>query len=121
MRKYSKAVLLIDDNADDLFLFSRELKKLGFKVVATSSAEQAMSAIVAGSIGCIVTDQVMPVPGSELVNLIYSVRGDIAAIFLSGAAPQEPLPSGAAFVDKRDMEKLRTAVQGCMACWQDKG
>jgi CheY-like chemotaxis protein len=118
MHRYSKSVLLIDDNSDDLLLFSRELKKLGFDVLATGSPEQAMSAIVGGSIGCLITDQAMPISGQELVNIAQSVRSDIGVIFLSGAPLTGPVPSGTTFVDKEDREKLKKVVLNSMARWR---
>jgi len=101
-----------------LLLFSRELKKFGFNVVATTSPAQAMAAIVGGSIGCLITDQAMPVSGEEVVNIARNARSDVSVVFLSGSPPKEPLPDGAMFVDKANLEALRTTVVTCMARWQ---
>ena len=118
MPRYSKSVLLVDDNPADRALFARDLSRLGFDVLQTGSADEAMAAIVGGKVGCLVTDQVMSVPGQELASLAAGVRADLRVIFLSGAAhPREPIPAGAVFVQKDDRPKLRGAVVECMKPW----
>ncbi|GAC1655556.1 MAG: hypothetical protein NVS9B15_16420 [Acidobacteriaceae bacterium] len=117
--RYSKLVLLVDDDPSDRSLFTRELQKLGFQVFATGNAEQAMARIVSGDIGCLVTDQVMRVSGHELVEAVRSVRSDIGVVFLSGAEqPTLPLPSEVPFINKGDVSALAEAVQHCMSRWQ---
>lgn len=80
MPRYSKSVLLVDDNPADRTLFGRDLSRLGFDVILTGSADEAMAAIVAGNIGCLVTDQVMTVPGQELASLASGVRADLGIL-----------------------------------------
>lgn len=119
MPRYSKSVLLVDDNPADRALFSRDLSRLGFDVIPTGSADEAMAAIVGGTIGCLVTDQLMSVSGQELVNLASGVRADLGVVFLSGASePREPIPPGAAFIRKEDRAGLRSAVLECMKPWR---
>jgi FixJ family two-component response regulator len=119
MPHYSKSVLLVDDDRADRTLFTRDLQRIGFNVVATASAEEAMAAIVGGNIGCLVTDQVMSVPGQELASLATGVQGDLCIVFLSGASrPKETLPQDAVFVQKDDREGLRSAVLECMKPWR---
>jgi CheY-like chemotaxis protein len=119
MARYSKSVLLVDDDPADRALFSRDLQRLGYDVVQTGSAEQAMAAIMRGNIGCMVTDQVMSVPGQELASIAAGVRRDLCIVFLSGApGPREPLPAGAVFVQKDDRAALREAVDACMLQWR---
>jgi FixJ family two-component response regulator len=114
--RYRKSVLLVDDSPADLILFKRLLEKAGFKVIATSRADAAMSKIVAGDIGCLVTDQLMPISGQELVSLARGVRSDIGVIFLSGAdVPRQPLPPGAVFISKNNKHALVETVMGCMS------
>ncbi len=118
MARYSKSVLLVDDDPADRALFARDLKRLGFDVLQTGSADEAMAAIVAGSVGCLITDQVMSVPGQELASLAAGVRSDLCVVFLSGAAqPREPIPAGAVFVRKDDRAKLKGVVMECMKPW----
>ena len=115
MPLYNKLVLLVDDEPADLFLFKRLLEKSDFQVMATSNIDAAMSAIVAGQVGCLVTDQTMPVSGHELTGHLQSVRSDIQVIVLSGSdAPKQPLPSGAIFIRKDDREELLKSVTACM-------
>lgn len=119
MPRYSKAVLLVDDDPADRALFGRDLSRLGFDVILTGSADEAMAAIVGGNIGCLVTDQVMSVPGQELASLASGVRADLCVVFLSGALRQrEPIPPGTVFIQKDDRAGLRNAVLECMKAWQ---
>ena len=116
--RYSKSVLLVDDDPADRLLFSRDLQRLGFDVIQTGSANEAMAAIVGGKIGCLITDQIMSVPGQELASLASGVRGDLGIIFLSGAPhAREPIPPGATFVQKENRSALCDAVKRCMEPW----
>lgn len=118
MPRYSKSVLLVDDDPADRLLFSRDLQRLGFDVIQTGSADEAMAAIVGGKIGCLVTDQVMSVPGQELASIASGVRRDLGVIFLSGAAePRAPIPAGATFIQKDNRSALCEAVKKCMQPW----
>lgn len=119
MPRYSKSVLLVDDDPADRALFGRDLSRHGFDVIQTGSADEAMAAIVGGNIGCLVTDQVMSVPGQELASLASGVRTDLGVVFLSGAfQPREPIPAGAVFIQKDDRAGLRNAVIECMKAWR---
>jgi CheY-like chemotaxis protein len=90
--RYSKIVLLVDDDPADQKLFSRELEKHGFRVIITASPENAMAAIVGGGIGCLVTDQIMPVKGGELATLAAGVRGDLSIVVFSVAPARRMNP-----------------------------
>lgn len=116
---FTKFVLLVDDDPADRKLFARFLWKLGLRVIATGDAEAAMQQIVAGNVGCIITDQCMQLSGHELVRIVKSVRSDIQLIFLSGAGePSEPLPPEIRFINKSDKKALADAVLECMADWR---
>jgi DNA-binding NtrC family response regulator len=122
MARYTKSVLLVDDDPADRALFSRDLRRLGFEVIQTGSPEEAMAAIVGGRVGCLVTDQVMAVPGQELAALASGVRKDLNVIFLSGApSRREILPPGALFLEKDDRAGLRAAVLRCLLAWREGG
>ncbi len=122
MPRYSKSVLLVDDNPADRALFGRDLRRLGFDVIQTGSADEAMAAIVGGHIGCLVTDQLMSVSGQELASLATGVRADLGIVFLSGASePREPIPAGMVFVQKDNRPRLREAVIECMKAWRVDG
>jgi len=120
MPSYSKSVLLVDDDPADRVLFSRYLQRMGFDVIQTGTASEAMAAIVGGNIGCLITDQVMSVPGQELASLASGVRKDLCIVFLSGAAEaREPIPANAFFVQKEDRKALKAVVIGCMEPWRN--
>jgi FixJ family two-component response regulator len=115
VRPYSKFVLLVDDDPADLFIFKRLLERADFQVIATPHADTAMSAIVAGEVGCFITDQMMPISGQELITYLRSVRSDIDVILLSGSdALREALPPGTIFIRKHERQKLVETVVGCM-------
>ena len=116
---FTKPILLVDDDPQDRRLFTHFFNKLGFKVIATADPEVAMAQIVAGEVGCIVTDQAMQVSGHELLQILQQVRSDIGVIFLSGAeSPSQPLPPGIMFFSKSDKDGLAKQVLKCMAAWQ---
>lgn len=117
--RYSKLVLLIDDDPADLKLFAREVSKLGFEVVTATTPETAMTAVMSGTIGCLVTDQAMPIPGDELVRVVQGVRADIGVIFLTGAPePVKPVPEGAIWINKDHRRALHEAILACMSRWK---
>lgn len=119
MQRYAKYVLLIDDYPADPLLFRRLLERGGFNVIATSKPEDALAVVVEGDIGCVITDQLMPVSGYELESIIHGVRTYIRLIFLSGAdTPQHPLPQGSSFITKSDKQGLLDQVRLCMSRWQ---
>lgn len=119
MRTPTKFVLLVDDDPVDRKLFGRYLEKLGLKVIATGDADKAMEQIVAGNVGCIITDQKMQPSGHELVRIVKSVRSDIELIFLSGAEkPSQPLPPEIRYIHKSDTQTLADAVLKCMERWR---
>lgn len=111
-------MLLIDDDPADRRLFARVLRKAGFELLETGSVEAAMSAIVRGGVGCVVTDQVMPISGLELARSAQQARSDIGLVFISGAGPKPGLPESAIFVSKDDRDEVVRAVERCMARWR---
>jgi DNA-binding NtrC family response regulator len=119
MRAPTKFVLLVDDDPSDRKLFARYLERFGLKVIATGAADKAMEQIVAGNVGCVITDQKMQPSGHELVQLVKSVRSDIELIFLSGAEkPSQPLPAEIRYIHKSDKQTLADAVLKCMDRWR---
>lgn len=116
--KYSKSVLLVDDDPADRKLIGRILRKGGFNVLEVGTVDAAMANIVSGRIGCVVTDQIMPISGLELARSAQQVHGDMAIVFISGGEPRPDLPKNANFVSKGDFDSLVATVQGCMQKWQ---
>src|ERR1051326_3805117 len=108
---YTKSVLLVDDNKADLLLFQRLLKKAGLPVIPTHQPEEAIAKIVGGGIGCVLTDQFMPLSGHELVQIAKGVRSDIGVVFISGAdTTSQPIPPGAIFLSKSKSTAIVEAV-----------
>lgn len=114
IEKYSKSVLVVDDDAADRKLIARLLRRAGFDVLETGNAESAMANVMTGRIGCVVADQIMPVSGAEVARSAQQVRGDITFIFMSGGGPKADLPEGATFVDKGDFDGIVRTAQECM-------
>lgn len=112
--KYSKSVLLVDDDPADRKLIARILRKGGFNVLEVGTVDAAMANIVSGRIGCVITDQIMPISGLELAQSAQQVRGDVNIVFISGGAPRPDLPKDATFVSKGDFDNLLGTVQECM-------
>jgi len=112
--KYSKSVLLVDDDPADRKLIARILRKGGFNVLEVGTVDAAMANIVSGRIGCVVTDQIMPISGLELAKSAQQVHGDMSIVFISGGEPRADLPKDATFVSKGDFDGLLGAVQECM-------
>lgn len=120
MPRHSKNILLVDDDHADRFLFSRELTRNGFNVMTTASIDDAMAAIVAGGVDCLVTDQIMPMRGIELASLAAGVRSDLPVIVFSGAKRPEPMPRGAIFVSKNERGALVKNVGECTSSSLDQ-
>jgi CheY-like chemotaxis protein len=116
---FTKVVLLVDDDPADRALFTREMKKHGLEVFATGTPDKAIARLVSGDIGCVVTDQAMPISGHEVLEVVRGVRSDIGVIFLSGSdSPRENLPTGVPFINKRDVAGLTREVLKCMSRWR---
>jgi FixJ family two-component response regulator len=118
---YSRSVLIVDDDASDRKLFWRELYNHGFPVVVTGSPDDAIAAVVGGSVGCLVADHMTAADGEQLAHIAAGIRSDISIVVFSGASePRTPIPPGAIFVSKNDPQKLIRAVNKCMQRWRVK-
>lgn len=85
-------VLFVDDDDAPLRVGTRMLERLGFEVVATASAEDALEQFRAdpAAFGALVTDLTMPgMSGLELAAAVKSMRPDLAVVLCTGldAAP----------------------------------
>lgn len=122
MPSYTRHILIVDDDPADRDLFAHQIRKLGYKVIAVGSADEAMAAVVDGKVGCLITDQSMPVRGGELAKIAASVRGDMGVIIFSGhPEPIDPIPPGVTFISKDDRPALIESISRCMAKWREGG
>jgi CheY-like chemotaxis protein len=99
-------VLLVDDNETQLRIREAVLTGVGLSVVSASTAERALELLrdpkVAGSVGVIVTDHMMPAgSGVALVRLLRGRFSSIPVIVISGLAAAE------SEYDGMDVEFLR--------------
>jgi DNA-binding response OmpR family regulator len=84
-------VLLVDDNLTQLRIREAVLTGAGLSVVSADTAERALELLldpeIAGSLGVIVTDHLMPAAsGAALVRGLRGTRSSIAVIVISGLA-----------------------------------
>jgi CheY-like chemotaxis protein len=87
-------VLLVDDNETQLRLREAVLTGVGLSVVSASTAERALELLhdpdIAGSVGVIVTDHMMPEgSGAALVRALRGSYSSIPVIVISGLATAE--------------------------------
>ena len=75
-RQIHATVLLLDDDKDQLFLFSEVIKKGGLQVVTANSAHAALEILKTQKIDCVVSDVMMPeLSGGEFVRLLRETSG----------------------------------------------
>lgn len=106
-------ILLVEDESVLLELTVRMLERLGYRVLATSSAKQAIHLAEEHKeqLQIIVTDIVMPeMNGRDLVNSIWQTNPELKCLFISGytanlIAQQGILPEGIHFLQKPIMKK----------------
>lgn len=67
-----RAILLIDDDEDQLAVFTLLLQKEGYKVISTHSAEEGLEVLDREKVDCIVCDVMMPRISGR--NVIEAVR-----------------------------------------------
>ncbi|TMH81102.1 MAG: EAL domain-containing protein, partial [Betaproteobacteria bacterium] len=68
----ASAVLIVDDNEDDLELMARALRPDGYRVLTARSAQAAFDLLTRHKIGIVISDQSMP--GMDGVRFLTSVR-----------------------------------------------
>jgi|GEM_PF-3673782 PAS domain S-box-containing protein len=84
----SEHILLVDDEKDVLYVISRLLQKLGYRVTSLDSGEKALEMFIANpeKFDLILTDQIMPhLLGTDLVRNALEIRPDIATIIMTGS------------------------------------
>jgi CheY-like chemotaxis protein len=83
-------VLVVDDEPDELALIVRHLHRLGFQVVATRSAEEALADEENLSVDVAVVDLRLPgMGGWELVDVLHARRPDLPVIVTSVLDPDD--------------------------------
>ena len=118
-------VLVVEDNPTSLSLLEIALARQGYSVVAAEDAEQArqhLGSAKINSIGCVVTDYLMPnMNGLELLAWIRERDPGLATILVTAQGEKklvaESLRGGAFdFLDKPvDLQKLYAAVARAVA------
>lgn len=83
----SERVLFVDDEDALVHIGRKMLKRLGYKVTATTSSTEALRMFSAdpGSFDVLITDQTMPdMTGTELAAKTVAIRPDIPVILVTG-------------------------------------
>ena len=85
-------ILLVDDDARVRTAAAEELRELGYTVVETPSAEQALGLVRdSGAFDLLITDQVMPgMTGLELVTEMRKLHPDLPVLLVTGFTDLEP-------------------------------
>ncbi len=81
----SPALLLVDDEENVLKALQRVLRRDGYRILATTSAGEALQLMVANQVGVIVADQRMPeMKGVEFLRKAKQLHPDSMRIVLTG-------------------------------------
>jgi len=80
-----KTVLIVDDEPEQLSLFSELLREIGLRVVTSTSAQAAVAAVRAGTrIDLVITDLKMPgMSGLDFIEVFLSILPDVPVIVLT--------------------------------------
>jgi CheY-like chemotaxis protein len=85
MRKAAGAILLVDDNADQLAMATLLLKMEGYTVLSAKNGVEALRILSASAIDCLVTDLFMPeMDGVELIAEMRKRHPMTRVIAISG-------------------------------------
>ena len=84
-RERQKTILIVDDEPEQLSLFSEILRESGLRVVTSTSAQAAVAAIQAGTrIDLVITDLKMPgMGGLDFIEVFLSLLPDVPVIVLT--------------------------------------
>jgi len=83
--KAKKTILCIDDNEQSLSIRKVMLETRGYRVLTSTSGQQALEMFQQGGIDLVLTDLVMPgLDGTELIDRIKSIAPHVPAILFSG-------------------------------------
>ena len=80
-----RVLLLVDDEANVLAALQRILRRDGYRVLATTSPQEALELLAVHPVGVIVSDARMPdMPGVELLRRVKGLYPAVVRIMLSG-------------------------------------
>jgi two-component system, OmpR family, response regulator CpxR len=83
--KPKRTILCVDDHEQSLSIRKVLLETRGYRVIACSTAEEALEHFRKGGIDLVLTDLIMPgVDGSKLIEEIKAISPQTPAILLSG-------------------------------------
>ncbi len=84
--KGTEVVLLVEDEARVLQLTAAELRELGYSVIESSGARDALTHLEAGKhVDLLLTDIVMPeMNGKKLADAALSLRPELKVVFMTG-------------------------------------
>ncbi|HJT00318.1 MAG TPA: response regulator [Terriglobales bacterium] len=83
--KPKRTILCVDDNEQSLSIRKVMLETRGYRVIACSSAVEALEHFRKGGIDLVLTDLVMPgVDGTRLIDEVKSVSPETPTILFSG-------------------------------------
>jgi CheY-like chemotaxis protein len=104
-RPSRKAILCIDDNDGILAYHRALLERVGFEVLAVTSATEGLQIAVNCAVAAVIVDYNMPeMNGHEVATAIKSVKPHIPIVMVSGdnVIPEDVLKVVDAFVPKDD-------------------
>ncbi len=83
--KPKRTILCVDDNEQSLSIRKVMLETRGYRVLACTSGEDALSCFRRGGIDLVITDLVMPgTDGIKLIEEIKTISPETPAVLLSG-------------------------------------
>jgi two-component system, OmpR family, response regulator CpxR len=83
--KPKRTILCVDDNEQALSIRKVMLETRGYRVVTSSSGEEALRRFQEGGIDLLLTDLIMPgIDGSKLIEAVKAISPQTPAILLSG-------------------------------------
>ncbi len=83
--KPKRTILCVDDNEQSLSIRKVMLETRGYRVIACSSAVEALEHFRTGGVDLVLTDLVMPgVDGTRLIDEVKSVSPETPTILFSG-------------------------------------
>ncbi len=87
------AVLLVDDNADDLEIFREALSPDGYRIVTARSPQLALEAMAGAPADIVISDQRMPsMSGVDFLTAVGKLYPDAIRIMLTGSDSPNALP-----------------------------